>query len=103
MLVIDLRLREHQVEQQREYLVHYLSQFIGKFIPELIIDDKFIVDPKVITAFNDTPIAQTLEYLKITGLEVALLVNFKEVHLTWKRIANEYRRNRTADFAGVTD
>jgi GxxExxY protein len=44
-----------------------------------------IVDPKVVTAFNDTHIAQMLGYLNITGLEVALLLNFKEAKLDWKR------------------
>jgi hypothetical protein len=30
-----------------------------------------------------------LGYLNITGLEVALLLNFKESTLRWKRIVNE--------------
>jgi hypothetical protein len=34
----------------------------------------------------DTHIAQMLGYLNITGLEVALLLNFKEAALTWKRV-----------------
>lgn len=102
-LVIELRLRGHEVEQQKEYPVHYRGQFIGKLIPDLTVDGKVIVDPKVVTAFNDTHIAQMLGYLNITGLEVALLINFKESHLTWKRVANEHRKNRTADFADHTD
>jgi len=40
----------------------------------------------VVSAFNDTHIAQMLGYLNITGLEVALLLNFKEATLTWKRV-----------------
>jgi GxxExxY protein len=40
----------------------------------------------VVSAFNDTHIAQMLGYLNITGLEVALLLNFKEAKLTWKRV-----------------
>jgi len=30
-------------------------------------------------------------YLNITGLEVALLLNFKEARLTWKRVARTIR------------
>ncbi len=37
-LVIDLQARGHTVEQQREYPVHYRDQFIGKLIPDLIVD-----------------------------------------------------------------
>ena len=66
------------------------------------MDGKVIADPKVVSAFNDTHIAQMLGYLNITGLEVALLLNFKETKLDWKRVVNE-RRNRTADSADGTD
>jgi GxxExxY protein len=40
----------------------------------------------VVTAFNDTHVAQMIGYLNITGLEVALLVNFKYALLGWKRV-----------------
>ena len=100
--VIELRARGHTVEQQREYPVHYRGQFIGKLIPDLIVDSKVITDPKVVAAFNDTHVAQMLGYLNIAGLQVALLLNFKEAKLDWKRVINE-RRNRTADCADDTD
>jgi GxxExxY protein len=90
-LVIELAKRGHQTEQQREYPVHYRGHFIGKLIPDLIVDGKVIADPKVVTAFNDTHVAQMIGYLNITGLEVALLLNFKSSKLEWKRVANEHR------------
>ncbi len=74
------------MEQQREFPVHYRSHFIGKLVPDLIVDGKVITDPKVVTAFNDTHVAQMLGYLNITGIEVALLINFKDAKLTWKRV-----------------
>jgi len=85
-MVIELAARGHTVEQQREFPVHYRGHFIGKLVPDLIVDGKVIADPKVVSAFNDTHIAQMLGYLNITGLEVALLLNFKESTLTWKRV-----------------
>ncbi|MEI8044336.1 MAG: GxxExxY protein [Verrucomicrobiota bacterium] len=85
-MVIELVARGYRVEQQREYPVHYRGHFIGKLIPDLIVDGRVIVDPKVVTAFNDTHIAQMLGYLNITGLEVALLLNFREAKLNWKRV-----------------
>ena|SRR5438552_1142293 len=87
-LLIELAGRNHSVEQQREYPVHYKGKFIGKLIPDLIVDAKVLVDPKVVTAFTDTHIAQMLGYLNITGLEVALLLNFRESKLAWKRIVS---------------
>ena len=37
----------------------------------------FIADTKVVTAFNESHIAQILGYLNITGLKLAILLNFK--------------------------
>ncbi len=85
-LVIELRKRGHRVDQQRQFPVHYDGQLIGTLIPDLIVDELVIVDPKVVTAFNDTHLAQMLGYLSITQLNVALLINFKFAKLDWKRI-----------------
>jgi GxxExxY protein len=87
-LIIELAARGHSVEQQREYPVHYRAHFIGKLVPDLIVDGKVIADPKVVVAFNETHTAQMLGYLNITGLEVALLLNFKESKLAWKGIVS---------------
>jgi GxxExxY protein len=59
---------------------------IGKLVPDLIVEGQVIADPKVVTALNETHLAQMLGYLNITGLEVALLLNFKEAKLQWKRV-----------------
>ena len=85
-LVIELRKRGHKVEQQRPYPVHYDGQLIGTLIPDLIVDDLVIADPKVVTAFYDTHIAQMIGYLNITNLRLAILLNFKNAKLDWKRV-----------------
>ena len=85
-LVLELVKRGHKVEQQRAYPVYYDAVEIGTLIPDLIVDDAVIADPKVVTDFNETHVAQMLGYLNITGLQVALLVNFKHSDLRWKRI-----------------
>jgi len=95
-LVLELQAHGHTVEQQKEHPVFYRSHFIGKLVPDLIVDGKVIADPKVVTAFNDTHIAQMLGYLNITGLEVAVLLNFKNAKLEWKRVVNEKNR-KTGD------
>ena len=96
-LVLELQARGHTVEQQKEYPVFYRGHFIGKLVPDLIVDGKVIADPKVATAFNESHIAQMLGYLNITGLEVALLLNFKNAKLDRKRVVNERRHKTTED------
>ena len=85
-LVIELRNRGHRVEQQKHFVVFYEGQKIGELVPDLIVDEAVIVDPKVVTEFNDTHLAKMIGYLAITGLELALLLNFKYAKLEWKRV-----------------
>jgi len=85
-LVIELRERGHFVEQQQCFSVEYKGTSIGTLIPDLIVDGKVVVDPKVVTAFNDTHIAQMTGYLAITDLRLAILLNFKSAKLEWKRV-----------------
>lgn len=76
-LVIELQKRGHKVCQQENFSVHYKGHFIGRLVPDLIVDDLVIVDPKVVSRFNETHIAQMVGYLAKTGLKLAILVNFK--------------------------
>ena len=85
-LVIELRERGHRIEQQCNFPVAYKGTSIGTLIPDLIVDGKVIVDPKVVTAFNESHIAQMTGYLAITGLRLAILLNFKSARLEWKRV-----------------
>jgi GxxExxY protein len=85
-LLIELKKRGHRVEQQRRFPVYYEEEHIGTLVPDLIVDDMVIVDPKVVSAFSDTDMAQMLGYLAITKLRLALLLNFKHAELKWKRV-----------------
>ena len=85
--VIELAKRNIHCEQQKSFEVHYESEFIGTLIPDLIIEDHLIVDTKVVTAFNDSHLAQMLGYLNITGLDTGLLLNFKFAKLGIKRVS----------------
>jgi GxxExxY protein len=92
-LVIELGRRGHTVEVQRSFPVFYHDEIIGYLTPDLIVDDTVIVDPKVVSSFNDAHVAQMVGYLAITGLELALLLNFKNARLEWKRVIREVKRD----------
>jgi GxxExxY protein len=92
-MAIELRRRGHVVEAQHSFPVLYRGELIGTLVPDLIVDNSIIVDPKVVSAFTDTHVAQMLGYLNITGLELALLLNFKNARLDWKHVI----RRQTVD------
>lgn len=80
-LVIELKERGHKVSQQENFVVYYKGRIIGRLIPDLIVDDLVIVDPKVVTAFNENHIAQMVGYLAKTERRLAVLINFKYAKL----------------------
>jgi GxxExxY protein len=96
-MVIELRQRGHQVEVQRQLPVFYQNELIGQLAPDLIVDNTIIVDPKVVSAFNEAHIAQMVGYLATSGLELALLLNFKSARLDWKRVVRQHKTNLVPD------
>jgi len=84
--VIELRERGHRVEQQKRIPVHFKGHLIGTLVPDIVVDELIVVDPKVVTAFNENHMAQMIGYLAKTQLDLALLLNFKYAKLKWKRV-----------------
>lgn len=85
-LVVELGKTGHKIEQQKRFEVFYEGVLVDTFVPDLIVNGLVIVDPKVVSEFNDTHIAQMIGYLSITDLRLALLLNFKHKDLRWKRV-----------------
>ena len=85
-LVIELRNRGHRIDQQKRFDVIYEGHVVDTLVPDLLVDDLVVVDPKVVEEFTPTHLAQMMGYLAITGLRLALLLNFKHSDLRWKRV-----------------
>ena len=57
--------------------------------PDLIVFGKVVVDIKTVDKITNHELGQMLNYLRITGLPVGLLLNFKYARLESKRVALE--------------
>jgi GxxExxY protein len=57
------------------------------FVPDLIAFDTVVVDTKVIDRITDHERGLMLNYLRIPGLHVGVILNFKHAKLEWERIA----------------
>jgi len=86
-LVVEFLLRKIPFRQQPPFDVVYKGQKIGLFIPDLIAFDSLVVDTKVIDQITDHERGLMLNYLRITGLRVGVILNFKHPKLEWQRIA----------------
>jgi GxxExxY protein len=85
-LVVEFGLRGIAAAQQRSFPVSYKNIQVGEYIPDLIAGDAVVVDAKTIEGITDQERGQMLNYLRITGLRVGLIVNFKRSKLEWERI-----------------
>ena len=85
-MTVEFRQRGMPFAQQPRFPVIYKSVNVGEYIPDLIVFDQIIVDTKTIAAIGNNEKAQIINYLKITGLKVGILLNFKHSKLEWQRI-----------------
>jgi len=87
-LVVDFRFKGIPYLQQPRYPLFYREVQISEFVPDLVAFDKIIVDTKVIERITDHEIGQMLNYLKVTGLPVGLILNFKNSKLEFRRVVS---------------
>src|SRR5438093_12102200 len=71
-MIIELKRSGHSVSVQTSFPVFYRGELIGSLIPDLIVDNAVIVDPKVVACFTESHVAQMIGYLNITGLNFAV-------------------------------
>ncbi len=83
----EFALREVHFIRQAPVDVVYKGVRISGQRLDLLVADEVIVELKAVSKLPETAIAQTLSYLKATGLHRALLINFGE-----RRLINGVKR-----------
>ena len=82
----ELNLREIYFERQKELDIYYKDLLIPKkYKPDLIVENKVIVELKATSGLMKIEEAQLLNYLKATKLRIGLLLNFGTESLEIKR------------------
>jgi GxxExxY protein len=85
-LTVAFRQKGIPFAQQQRFPIQFLGEKIGEFIPDLVVFDEIIVDPKTIDQIADHERGQMLNYLKISKKRVGLILNFKYARLQWERL-----------------
>lgn len=86
-----------QAERQKEYAVYYKDNKVGLYRTDLVVEDKVIIELKVVPEIFALHIAQTISYLKVTGLDLAILVNFGGEELYLKSFPNNVSQKRVIE------
>jgi GxxExxY protein len=65
-----------RVAQQYPIKVIYDGVIVGEFSADLLVEDRVLVELKAVSELTVEHMAQALNYLRATGLEACLLINF---------------------------
>ena len=77
-LLIELLKVGLHAEKEKKIQVHYDSQLVGDYMADIIVENKIILELKSVKDLHPAHSAQLINYLKATGMEIGLLINFAE-------------------------
>ena len=87
-LLIELRSRGLKAEAQVSIKVLYKDDVVGEYIADILVEDSVIVELKTVESLEKIHEAQLLNYLKATGLNIGMLVNFRHPKAEIKRLVH---------------
>lgn len=85
-LLIALKDKGLKAEVQVPLKVKFRGRSVGDFYADVFVEDVVILELKAVTKLLPEHQAQLINYLKATGLEVGLLINFGNPKLEYKRL-----------------
>ena len=89
-LAVELRYTGIPCSQQSSFLVRHREEVVGEYIPDLIVSDCLVVEVKALDALNSIHKAQCMNYLRATGLRLALLLNFGRPRVEVERVVMRF-------------
>jgi GxxExxY protein len=85
-LMLLLRRGGIEAKQQAPIKVYFEGEVVGEYFADILVEDKIILEIKVLDKITDVQRAQTLNYLKATRLELAIILNFGKRKLEYERL-----------------
>lgn len=85
-MIVQLNENKLIYTQQPKFEVVFKNKIVGEFYPDLIVDNKVIIELKTSEKIIDFHRSQLLNYLKVTKLRVGLIINFSKSKLEYERL-----------------
>ncbi|MDD5206587.1 MAG: GxxExxY protein [Desulfobacterales bacterium] len=93
-LLQELKERGLEARNQAPIKVSYKGSAVGEYFADLLVEGKVIVEIKTVDSLGRAHEAQILNYLKATGIQLGLLVNFKKSKAEIKRMVLDLPERR---------
>lgn len=87
-LIKELALRGISSVPQVPYQVSYKGNIIGEYIADAVVDGRLLLEIKCVNMLGKEHLAQSLNYLRASGLSLALLINFQPSKVVWLRVVS---------------
>jgi GxxExxY protein len=75
-LAIELRERSIPYRREARFVVRYREQVVGEYVADFLVREQLIVELKAVERLAPVHHAQVTSYLRASGLQLALLINF---------------------------
>jgi len=85
-LIRELQLEGVTVETQKSFTICYRGIEVGTYVADLVVNGTIIVEVKALDQLADPHRAQLLNYLRISGLRLGLLLNFGTTKVQYERL-----------------
>ena len=85
-LLVEFKRRGLKAKNQVPIKVTYKGEVVGDYTADLLVENKVIVELKTVENLDTAHEAQLINYMKATGLQVGLLVNFRHKKADVKRM-----------------
>ncbi len=87
----ELGMRGLFCDCQKRVEVIYKDELVGYYIPDIIVENKIVLELKALAEITGDEIAQLLNYLKATDMDVGFLMNFGAPKPFFRRCDNHFR------------
>jgi GxxExxY protein len=85
-LVLELRKQGLTATVEKEIVIYYDGQEVGRHRLDLLVEGRVIVEVKTVENLGRAHYAQVRSYLAATGLRLALLINFAGERADFRRV-----------------
>ena len=98
-LQVALTQKGFSVERQVPLKVNFRGVTVGDFSADMIVEGKVLLELKAVENLSKQHFAQLLNYLKTTGIEVGMAINFGTSKIQYRRFDNRFSEGRSVNDA----
>lgn len=96
-MLIELQSLSLDAESECPINVHYKNHIVGEYYADIIVNDSVVLELKAVENLDKIHEVQLVNYLKGTGIEIGLLINFGSSVQVKKKFRTYSKRHDSQD------